>query len=121
MHNTRPIERSHPAYRTLPEVRTACGRFSPDEIRQLGFAVDIRQLGAPEEFFQKALEARAEDARREGRSYRPPAVTDAEIRARAAQIAREVAASDAEIEAHETSRTANIPPLRIDPRIWEAT
>jgi hypothetical protein len=122
MYNTRPTERSHPAFRTSPEVRTRCGQFSPEEIRSLGFAVDIRQLGASEEFFQKALQARAEDARREGRSFRRPAQTDAEIRERAAQMARDVARSDAETEAHEAakaSRLANSAPL-YDARIWEA-
>lgn len=120
MYNTRPIERSHPAFRHSPELRSGCGRFSPEEIRRLGFAVDIRQLGASDEFFERALEARAEEARREGRAYRRPAQTDAEIRERAAQLAREIAASDAEIEALEGERAANVQPLQIDyTKIWE--
>jgi len=120
MYNTRPVERSHPAFRTAPEIRTACGGFQPDEIRALGYSVDIRQLGASEEFFQRCLEARAEDAKREGRVYRKPATTDAEIRARALELSREIAASDAEIEAREAARTANIQPLVTPASIWEA-
>lgn len=115
-------ERSHPAFRTLPEIRTACGPFQPEEIRQLGFTVDIRTLGASEEFFQRALEARAEDARREGRSFRKPANTEAEIRARAAELGREIAASNAELEEHERRVAEAIPPVQVDyVRIWEAT
>jgi hypothetical protein len=118
---TRPVERSHAAFRNSPEIRTGCGPFSADEIRQLGFAVDIRQLGASEEFFRKALEARAADARREGRAYRRPAQTDAEIRQQASALAREIADSDAAIEAAEAAKAAEL--KRFTPlynaSIWE--
>jgi DNA-binding transcriptional MerR regulator len=116
---SRGIEYATVAIRHLPEVRTGCGRFSPDEIRELGFTTDIRALGCPAAQFEKILEARAEDARREGRSFRRPAQTDAEIRERAAQLAREIADSDAKIKALEAARTVNVQPLIIPAQIWE--
>jgi hypothetical protein len=67
------------------EIRTSVGRFSAEEIRQLmgPDAVDVRELGCPEEVFLRVLESRA--ALREV----------AEIRQRAAKWGRRIAADDA--------------------------
>ena len=121
MYNTRLVERSHPAFRTLQPIEERCGRFSVEEIRNL-VPQDLRKLGCPEAVFLGILESRAEEARCAGRSYRPAAVTDAEIRERARQLVAEIAASDAEIDAHEAAkaaRLANVPLLQNDPAIWE--
>ncbi len=88
------MERSHPAFREKQPIEQRCGRFSVDEIRAL-VPQDLRRLGCPESVFTRILESRAEEAKREGRSYRPLAVTDAEIRQRAIELGEEIAASDA--------------------------
>jgi hypothetical protein len=112
------IERSHPAFRNMAPIEQRCGRFSVEEIRQL-VPQDLRKLGCPEATFLSILEHRAEDAKREGRSFRPLPVTAAEWRDRAAAMGEEIAADDSSARAREVLRKAP-EALRINPKVWES-
>lgn len=102
----RAIERSHPAFReTYPPTRR-CGRFSPEEIRQL-VPSDLREHGCPETVFLRILEGNA----RQDRNYLP---TETELRAKAEQQ-RKIIEADTNREAAELKRV----PV-YNPKVWEA-
>src|SRR5436853_7894250 len=89
---THIVERSHPGFRTLHPIETGCGRFSAEEVRSL-MPQDLRKLGCPEHIFLTQLELAAAEKQKEGRTY-IPLRTPEELRNRAAELGRKIAADD---------------------------